>query len=515
MKNPASLVDERGSNLSAYNLWGDSFLRSEFPSRERKIRELPWVQDGIGIPEMRAVQGLIELGLFGGSFFSHVLEQPWVLQGRNRAAMVSLGRLAGNDPEAFREVMDHPSIGDGISDVEARVVATLWRVQRDAPSLMDILLDPQQVVLEERAIALPLTGPVLVTIIRTGPGATATLDLIHDALQTVEGFMSLALPVEQVIWLFMEEAGGTGSNAWTHITTKPRVDDARYTKNKYETSFGGESALRHFVHETSHWYWREGERWINEGAATFIEAIAVNLVSGEPFAMERPPCSYARNISELEYLGPEREDSASLCYYQTGERVFHDLYRNMDDTTFRLAFRRLYLLSVFDDPDDRCAGKDLNVCHLRAAFTTGVPEETAALARQVINRWYDGSEPFDLSLIEDEPVDPELPQIGGRIEEAYMDRNSISASEDIDRLLFTFKFSHGNSGAFQVPVQIVEAYEDGFTYRRQRRTLTPSDDGQETVWVSHSSLARAIGKHWVIVYEGDRKVAQVGYEVTP
>ena len=37
------------------------------------------------------------------------------------------------------------------------------------------------------------------------------------------------------------------------------------------------------------------------------------------------------------------------------------------------------------------------------------------------------------------------------------------------RLLFTFEFSQGNSGSFSVPVQIVEAYEDGFTYRRQGR----------------------------------------------
>ena len=426
--------------------------------------------------------------------------------------MESLGRLARYDREAFGKVLNHSTISDGISDEEARTVATLWRVQRDAPSLVDQLLDPQQVILEERPIDLSLAGQVLITIIRTSPGASVTMDLMEAAVRTVEEFMSVPFPRRQVNWLIMEEAGVTGSNSGTHITTQPKVDKVGYTKDDYETGYPGESAHRHFIHEASHCYWRGGERWVNEGAATFIEAIAVNVVTGEPFTMERPPCPYARNIAELENLDPESEDPASTCYYRLGERVFHDLYRNMDDTTFRLAFRRLYLMSQFDNPKDECAGTYLNVCHLQAAFTTDGPEETAALAQKVINRWYDGSEPFDLSLIEGTSVDPDLPQIGGRIEDAYLSHNKISASQDIDRLLFTFRFSHRDSGPFRVPVQIVEAYEDGFAYRRQRKTLTPSDDGAETVWVSRSQ-PRAVGNHWVIVYDGDRKVAQVEYEV--
>ncbi|MCY3618000.1 MAG: S-layer homology domain-containing protein, partial [Acidimicrobiaceae bacterium] len=513
-RNPASLVDERGSNLGAYGLWGVDWLHTTRPVRENRIRELPWVRDGIGVSEMEAVQGLILLGLYGNSLFFDVIEQQWVSEGANGPAMSSLGRLAAANPEAFEGVMAHPTVSDGISDQEAAIVATLWRVAMDAPSLVEVLLDSEQTTLEERTITLPLAGQVPVTIIRTKLGAAVTMDRIEAAAGTVESFMSLPLPGRRIIWLFIEEAGGTGSNSGTHITTRPRVDDAGYTKNDYETSFPDESALRHFTHEISHKYWGHGETWIIEGAATFIEALAVNLISGEPFAMERFPCPYARNIAELQRLNLERGDPAQICHYQTGERVFHDLYRNMDDTTFRLAFRRLHLLSLFDDPNDQCEDRNLNVCHLRAAFTTDVPEETAALARKVIDRWYDGSEPFDLSLIEDVPVDPELPQINGRIEEAYLNHNRISASEDTGSLLFTFEFSHQDAGSFHVPVQIVEAYEDGFIHRRQRRTLTPSDQGTETVWVSRT-WPRAIGKHWVIVYAGDRKVAQVQYEVTP
>ena len=71
-----SLVDDRGPNLNAYDLQDDGWLRSNMPSRERKIREVPWVQDGIGIPEMGAVQGLIYLGRYGGNFFLDVMDWP-------------------------------------------------------------------------------------------------------------------------------------------------------------------------------------------------------------------------------------------------------------------------------------------------------------------------------------------------------------------------------------------------------------------------------------------------------
>ena len=69
--------------------------------------------------------------------------------------------------------------------------------------------------------------------------------------------------------------------------------------------------------------------------------------------------------------------AASLCHYSLGERLFHDLYRNVDETTFRLAFRRLYLLSQDDDPHDGRNGTKLTICHVRGSFTTDVSKETA------------------------------------------------------------------------------------------------------------------------------------------
>lgn len=473
--------------------------------------------------ERGGAQGLVYLALYGGTLFPELINQTWVRDGVNKPALESLGLLAQWQREDYQSIVEHPTIKDGITDDEAKVVATLYRVNERNPALVDKLLDPERVMLEERLIELPLAGPVQLTIIRTAPGVEHTMNLLEQAIRDVEKFMGAPFPQPQVNYLFAEATSGTGSNAGTHITSRLKVDKVGYTKNEHETSFPGESAYRHFVHETSHFYWgNSDDNWLDEGPATFLESIFVGDITGESLTLERGPCPFVSAIAKLDSIGPEQTDAEFTCNYRFGERIFHDLYRNMDETTFRLAFRRLYLLSQFDDPDDRCEGRRLTVCHLDAAFKKDASPEVASIVDAVINRWYHGTEPYDLSRIIDTPVDPELPQIAGRIEEAYLTKYqiggqplaSISASDDIDRLLFVIRFSHRSRSAVSAPVRIVEAYEDGFEYQVQRKTLSDLDRGEESAWVAQSS-DRVVGRHWVIVYDGERKIAQVEYEVVP
>ena len=262
------------------------------------------------------------------------------MEGGHLPAMESLGRLVGRYPDEFQNVAAHPAITDGISDGEARAVATLWGVARYNPELIDTLLDPDKVQLEEREIDLPHTGRVRLTIIRTGPGATISMDLTEIAVRSVEGFMSLALPQREVITLYADTTkGGFGSqNFWTHI--------GHATWNDAKHSPAGR--IPHYAHEVGHYYFRGSEvawTWVTEGAANFLQSIQANSYSGVPVRPEKPPCVYARCLAELGSLEPsELTGDAFLYHYSLGERLFHDLYRNMDDTTFRLGFRRLHLL---------------------------------------------------------------------------------------------------------------------------------------------------------------------------
>ena len=267
-------------------------------------------------------------------------------------------------------------------------------------------MDPAQATLEERTITLPLAGETHLSIVRTRRGADGTMDLLERAVRGIEEFMGLPFPRRQVIYLF--EEGASGGSAARNLGTRVVILTDEHFLSK-------EGMLELLAHETSHYYWTGGMLWMNEGAATFMESVVKNTLNGP---LDQPPCALAQSIDELVNLkrDPLTYRDAFLCNYSLGERVFRDLYRNMDDATFRLAFRRLYLHTVFGVPDE-CDDYSTNSCHLKEAFTTYVPEEAVPTVERVITRWHDRTEPYDLSDIDDTPVEAEIAAINGRIEE--------------------------------------------------------------------------------------------------
>ena len=152
-----------------------------------------------------------------------------------------------------------------------------------------------------------------------------------------------------------------------------------------------------------------------------------------------------------------------------------------------------------------------------------VPEKSP---NTVIARWYDGTEPYDSSSIDTAPVGPGLPSIKGRIDEAYITTvakgpavSEFSAQDVTDRVYLTLKYSYSVSGGpREVALEIVEYYEDGFVFDRRRSKLTAEDQyigGTSWFSVGSSPGEWATGRYVVQVYAGERKLAEVEYEVTP
>ena len=87
-------------------------------------------------------------------------------------------------------------------------------------------------------------------------------------------------------------------------------------------------------------------------------------------------------------------------------------------------------------------------------------------------------------------------------------------------MILNIEYSYSVSGdPHEIPVEIVEYYEDGFAYRRESSILT-TEEGYtgRTMWFSVGrppSQKWAPGHYAVFVYAGGRKVAVVYYEVTP
>ena len=253
-----------------------------------------------------------------------------------------------------------------------------------------------------------------------------------------------------------------------------------------------------------------------------MESIVRDMPDG---AMKHPPCPFARSIDELEEL----EYSASsprqyqFCHTPLGERLFRDLYRNMDETAFRLGFRRLYLHTLYSVPD-RCSGQRLTDCHLRDAFASLASPATAAAANRVIDRWYYGSVPYDLSWLDTGPVQPDIPSIDGRMNDAYV--STVSYGPAVSTIMLepdqrlrprlNLKYSFTNpDGLRNLPIEVAHYFDDGFEFLRTSEALyLPSNSSNATHRMRLPYEVRE-GRYWIYVYAGDRKLAEVTFEVIP
>ena len=343
------------------------------------------------------------------------------------------------------------------------------------------------------------------------------MDLLEHSVRGVEEFMGLPLPTKYVGLLYEDAVSGAyaGSNFGTHIAILPKYDT---DEDSYETEF----AASIIAHEVAHYYWVGNQGWVDEGAANFMASFIDGARTGRPVVVSDPPCGHAGNLTELENLGISKGDVEFHCNYSLGERLFVNLYRTLGHERFQQDFRALYLTSEIEDEDEDVRGTSVGIEHIREAFRSdGGPE------RVVISRWYDGTEPYDLSRLDTGPVDPNLPGISGRIEKAYVITSldgpavtTFSAQGVSDYVYLALEYAYAVSGGpHEVPLEIVEYYEDGFEFSRQSGDLTAEVryiGGRSWFAVGQPpSRQWAPGRYWVYVYAGEQKVAEVSYEVTP
>ncbi len=489
------------------------------PDVAASVMSLGWVEDNFVPPEVRAIEQLSYVANRDAEAAMRIVGMPFVrtIEPPDISAITSLGQLAAFRPDAFIRVMAHPTVQVGIPDDWTPIVATLNGVAKTNPGLIDVLLDGTAVSVQRRTITLPLAGDVSLSIIRTGPGATTSMDLLEHSLREVEEFMGEPLPTNFVGLLFADAVTGyaAGTNFGTHIAILPKYDVA---DGSFEAGIVGST----IAHEVAHYYWSGNQSWVDEGAANFMASVIDGARTGRPVAATRPPCAYASNLGELESLGISRGDIEFQCNYSLGERLFADLYRTLGPEKFRQGIRALYHASEIEDDDEKVRGTPVGVVHLREAFNSDDGSEIS-----VISRWYAGTESYDLSLLDTDPVDPNLPGINGRIDEAYVVTTkggpavSTFSPQDVPgRVYLTLNYSYDVIGdPHEVRFEIVEYFQDGFEFRRRGTEFTAKDGykgGTSRYSVGPSPPRKwAPGRYGVYVYAGEQKVAEVQYEVTP
>ena len=500
------------------------YLATFYEATFGALVDKPWVADGFDESEATVVQNLRWAARQDEAASLRIIGMPFLetVEPADATAMRSLRQLASFNRQEFERVMSHPTLNDGITDRWAKIVAVLYGVSKYNPRLIGALLDPGQVTMEERAIELPLAGEVNLAIIRTGPGAARSMDLLEHAVRHAEGFIGVPFPTGYVGWLFGDAVTPSfaGNNSGTHIASL----------SKYDVDDGSRDAGvtgSHIAHEVAHYYWSGSSDWIDEGAADLMASVSENARTGQPVGVTNDPCGYARTIADLERLAPSQEDgadSAFTCNYALGERLFVDLYRGLSDARFQRGLQNLYLASEVEGDDETETGTAVGMGHVRTAFKMGA-DIAAPVVDVVTARWYEGTEPYDTSARDSRPVDPALPAVNGRIDQAYVSTirggtpgSSFSARTANDGVWLFLDYDYAVSAPHEVELELVDYFEDGFVFDRRSVSFTAKAGYSGGSWWLRvgvlPSERLAEGRYWVYVYHEGRKVAEVEYEVT-
>ena len=398
-------------------------VKTREPERYASIEGLSWIQDGIDVSEAYAVTVLTELAVETDAVFTAVTEKNWVGDGLTReeataiyhlitmsglswsepdvdttlriivmpflntfepvdaAAVAALARLHHDgDRGHLQQVLNHPSLSEGIVDEDALVIAVLATVAEKEPEKLTSLLDPEQIYREERNITLPLAGEMTVATLRSTPGTFRTLAILEDVVRQYETFMKVAYPSNVAAIVAIEGQGPRGGGGPSGII---------YVHPEYVED------TELIAHEAAHTYWNFYPPWIREGAAELMAKIVIGELDQAANSLSETGCSLAKTLGELDQLtyGPGIDEDAvwwSGCSYTMGLGLYADLYNSLGDEEFRRGFGGLYLKMRNEEHNDECFGVERGLCYVQKAFVEDASPGFADDAGGVIDRWYYG-----------------------------------------------------------------------------------------------------------------------------
>lgn len=393
------------------------------PEDYEVLEALSWIQDGVDASETYPIAALTEQALQTDAVFAAVVEKSWVQDGLtpgeadaiykltsmsgqswsgsnvdstlriigmpflatfepvDNSAVAALARLHHEgDGSHLQQVLNHPSLSDGIGDEDALIIAVLGVVAEKAPEKLTSLLGPGQLHRQERDISLPLGGEMTVSVLHTSGGTFQTLDILEDIVRQHEVFMGVAFPSNLAAIVAIEGDGPRGGGGPSGIM----YIDPNYMED-----------VELIAHEAAHTYWNFYPPWIREGAAEIMSKVAIDELHQAANSPEDTGCSLANNLSELDQLayGPDFDETElwwSGCMYTMGLGLYAELYNRLGDQEFRRGFSSLYLKMRNEEHNDECNGVGRGVCYVRKAFVEGASHGFSDTASTVIDRWYYG-----------------------------------------------------------------------------------------------------------------------------
>ena len=370
-----------GLSQTEQNLLERIYIRAAaVPDLAALIPQKQWIKDNITNEESNIIDDLIGIGHNERKILNqtspgtneatisyHLLRMPFLdsIEPFDAPAVRSLRDIGSLYRHYLHTIVSRYAQQGGVSDGHAKIIPVLGFVVEYKPDLLGSLLDSFNVLVEERSIVLPHTGPVTLAVIRTRPGDEATMGHLEDAVRFSERFIKRPFPTKYIalhVTEAVEPFGGLFLGS--HIGIREAYDDRNHDWNP---------GLRGVIHhEVSHYYWHQGPSWLGEGGANFFGIHAGATGSGAGLKDLAHKC---RNTSVRDVI-PQRSDE---CRIHFGAELFFNLYHSLGEGEFLRGLWRLYDSTHGDLSPDSCEGIEVGSCHLRFAFVTDAPPEAAAL----------------------------------------------------------------------------------------------------------------------------------------
>ena len=320
------------------------------------VVNLPWFTDGVTGDEWAKVQQL-------ESIASGDLELAQWLSGLPLSRdvydqfLLRTYSLAANKPDVLRQILDQPWVQDGLDEQEAALMVVVLGEADFAEEAFVTRLLNRQFTHESKAVALPLTEEVTLSVFQT-PSSLPGEDIptaIQGIARALEGFMGLPLPTTNIIALIRNLPQNTlsfvgGRHYVSHISVN----------RKYGEDIEG--VMSTITHEMAHYYYFT-RPWFNEAFAHLMEGYVASKRGIQSMEEHRAEASTSvqrycspEDIATIghaqfidEHFGGYFTAGPGLCTRSLGLRFLQQALELMGEERLATALRELHLLREHRD----------------------------------------------------------------------------------------------------------------------------------------------------------------------
>ena len=495
------------------------WLQQNNPKLAEEIADIPWITDGLTADEYQITEQLLHITAINEFDAARSLARMPFMQSpepNDLNALKSLYRIASENKQQLREIIQRQKENQGIRNQDTPIISVMSSVTGEL-HVLEALQDQTKTTIHKSFARLPLAGEIELNVVRTKElGRTDTNQLIASSLVAAESIMAIEFPQKAINVLFTETPNSftAGTNYGSHIAIQDKFD-TNEPSQEYDH-------LHHLIsHEIAHYYWNDNSNWIDEGMSDVMASLTRYMnEKGNPrrsrIDTTTEPCPYFKTIIELKLKDPNPTEIQYTCNYSLGERFFVAILRAVGDVEMRNSMRRLYDRSREIIP----SGDDLDINDLSKEF------QDDPRAQRVIRRWYYGTEPHDISRVDDSIPTGYIPQISAQIDAAYLSNEpkgkeivDIQASTTTGWLYLVLEYKYDNQESRAAELQLIEYYEDGFQIRNRNFTITTKSGyigGTYSLSVGiQPKHPQKPGHYRAMIYSEQTKVAEVEWEVTP